>query len=611
MREFRKLIILITLVMLVVVSGQLFSLRGLFTTELEQQRLTISDTLSNTPSSQLTNNASELISRLGLSSLEIRQNNTLIANEVGRPQHWLPLIFATHLTRENTLQIGDLQVTYLPDYLKLTKHQQTILISIAAGMLLFLVLITILIAKSFRDVQKHLVQSLQDEHTDSPSFGDVSQLFQEQKDAFHKQLREQRHEIESLANQLKLDELTGLQNRHLFRQVLTELLKAPKVSAVLVYIRASQLSRINHLCGQARGDKYLCDIAKILTTASQQLAGSAVFRVSGSDFALLCNKFNPNNHTQLAGKLQENLERYRNSTRFDNIAYMGLTPVYAGETIESLIGRTELALAKAQTHSPNGWTYQSSNASKADLVIEQWQATITNVLQHGSIRLFHQPVQSLHRNMRLYQEMLSQFITSKGKTLPTDETIAMALRLELLEPLERKMIENIFLEISASHEKHQYWGVNLSALAVQSASFVRWLEQKIVQNSKISSFLVFELEELLVDTHLQAAKRLNDMLRRNGCRIALSRYGRGIASFRLFKELRPDYIKIDANLISGIDSDPTQQQFIRMIVEIAHRVGCQVIAEGVETLSQKQALESMYVDGLQGFLISKPISRPK
>ena len=96
------------------------------------------------------------------------------------------------------------------------------------------------------------------------------------------------------------------------------------------------------------------------------------------------------------------------------------------------------------------------------------------------------------------------------------------------------------------------------------------------------------------------------MLRRHGSRSAICNFGKGIGSFSLFRELKPDYIKLDPGLITELEQDLTNQQFVRMIVDVSHRMGCQVIAEGVEQLGQKQLLQGMYVDGLQGYLIARP-----
>ena len=79
-----------------------------------------------------------------------------------------------------------------------------------------------------------------------------------------------------------------------------------------------------------------------------------------------------------------------------------------------------------------------------------------------------------------------------------------------------------------------------------------------------------------------------------------------MASFRLYRELKPDYIKLDPSLINVLERDHASQQFIRMIVEVSHRLGCVVVAEGVETIAQKQLLETLFIDAIQGYLIARP-----
>ena len=122
----------------------------------------------------------------------------------------------------------------------------------------------------------------------------------------------------------------------------------------------------------------------------------------------------------------------------------------------------------------------------------------------------------------------------------------------------------------------------------------------------VAANLVFEISEDLLECNLVASIRLFDMLRRVGSRTSISRFGKGLSSFRLYRELKPDFIKLDPSLVDDLDRDHTSQQFIRMIVEISHRLGCTVIAEGVEEFNQKRTLESMYIDAVQGYLIAKP-----
>lgn len=117
---------------------------------------------------------------------------------------------------------------------------------------------------------------------------------------------------------------------------------------------------------------------------------------------------------------------------------------------------------------------------------------------------------------------------------------------------------------------------------------------------------MFELDEQVLQHQLMAGKKLLDIIRRGGARYAISNFGQGYGSFRLLKELKPDYVKLEGELIRNLQLDISSQQFLRMIIDLAQRLGSCVIAEGVETVAQKQLLESMHINGIQGYLIAKP-----
>jgi EAL domain-containing protein (putative c-di-GMP-specific phosphodiesterase class I) len=172
--------------------------------------------------------------------------------------------------------------------------------------------------------------------------------------------------------------------------------------------------------------------------------------------------------------------------------------------------------------------------------------------------------------------------------------------------LEQLIIETIVSQCRHKTAGNARWGINITCSAMQNSSFIVWLERLLLREADIAACLIFEMQEEVLDSNLVASKRIFDMLKRTGSRSAICKFGKGIGSFRLFKELRPDFVKIDTSIISNIERDSANQQFVRMIIDVAHRMNCRVIAEGVEHLGQKQILENMYVDGIQGFLIARP-----
>ena len=273
---------------------------------------------------------------------------------------------------------------------------------------------------------------------------------------------------------------------------------------------------------------------------------------------------------------------------------------------EQVLARTDLALAKAQTQSHNSWAVAQQDSDDTQLGQQHWRHIVEEVISSRALMLLHQPIQAIHRNMKGYQEIFTRFLGENNNMLPTDTVFAMAQRVDMIVKLEELILETVVNQCRHKTEEGTRWGINITSLAVQNSQFIVWLERLLLREPNVASCLVFELQEDVLDNNLVASKRIFDMLKRTGARSAICRFGKGVGSFRLFKELKPNFVKIDASLINNIERDSANQQFVRMIIDIAHRMDCQVIAEGIEHLGQKQILESMYIDGIQGFLIARP-----
>jgi EAL domain-containing protein (putative c-di-GMP-specific phosphodiesterase class I) len=286
-------------------------------------------------------------------------------------------------------------------------------------------------------------------------------------------------------------------------------------------------------------------------------------------------------------------------------AYTGVTELKAGDSIERVIARADAALAIAQSLSPNGWEIVLEDDETLESSELQWHSTISSLINKNNFRLASQAIQSLHRTMPAYHEVFIRFLSDNNQQLPTETTIVMAQRLGMILELEKATISYILHTISSQNAEYR-WGINLSKLILTDPDFCSWLTQQLLTYPNLKSRVVFELEEEILDMHLSNARKLFEVLRRNSCHTAISDFGNGIGSFKLFKELKPNYVKISSDLVQALESDKANQQFVSMLVEVSHRLGCQVIAQGVETLEQKQLLESMYVDSLQGYLISRP-----
>lgn len=416
-------------------------------------------------------------------------------------------------------------------------------------------------------------------------------------------------QIDELHNLATQDELTQLQNRHAFRRDMTALLQRDQdtQTATLVLIRATELGKLNAQRGFQSGDAYIKDIANLITRVVSRFPGHQIYRISGADFAVLVQPVANIPPPLLGRDLKIAFDHYQQQHELESAAYSGLTRLSSGQKIEAILARADLALARAQTETVNGWAIQQDDDEVVDLQGQHhWKLVLNELLDQERISFTYQPIQPMHRSMLAYNEIYTRFSSADGTVLPTDTLFAMAQRLDMVMKLEQMLVVHIMRQYRAFGANQSRWGINLSNNLLQNSTFLIWLDRQLLKDPNTSANLVFELDEEHLERNMTGAKRVFELLRRNGSRSAICNFGKGIGSFNLFRELKPDYIKLDPALITGMEQDLTNQQFVRMIVDVSHRMGCQVIAEGVEQLGQKQLLQGMYVDGLQGYLIARP-----
>ncbi|NHI00551.1 EAL domain-containing protein [Oceanimonas sp. MB9] len=434
------------------------------------------------------------------------------------------------------------------------------------------------------------------------SISDLHQQHKEQLNALQK-------ELDAARLQSQQDSLTTLGNRFAFRRDLIHMLGNENrlATATLMLVRASSLQDINSRNGFQAGDQYLQDISRLIRKVIQTHPGAHAYRVNGSDIAVLlegqCNPL----AKSLGGQLRQELHHYQHVHELDCAAYIGFTQLLPGQSPESVLIRADSALAQAQSGEPNGWRVVLKNSDDEDMGESQWRQRLQSILEGDKVRLMVQPARLLKPSLPGYNEIFTHFPNDKGGNYPASTVFAMLQRLGMSMLFEQKIIEMILRQVAACEVPAQRWAINLTPASLQQNSFLIWLERVLMRNINVTAALVFELDEHVLEHQLTNGKRLLEMIRRTGARSAISKFGHGYGSFRLLKELKPDYVKLDPELVHHLEDDSANQQFVRMIIDLAQRLGCHVVAEGVETEDQKRMLETMYIDGVQGYLVSKPV----
>ena len=556
------------------------------------------------------NTVNQLAAKHHLSHLQLTDKSgdfTYIADSSEGSPLLFKLLFPSSGNKVD-IQTSSLSINFINSFQTIADSAVTLFYQLLFLFIVTAALVNLAYARLIKNIEQSLVKEVSSEDGQLSTFSQVTEQLLEQRQRFHQVLQEQQQKIQLLAKQVNMDNLTGLNNRHAFRKELTQILSndGENSAAILALVRASELNNINQQRGYQQGDIYLSDIGRMLVQLIKRFPECQCYRISGSDFALLAPNMTISAAQKLAKSLKHQFDEYQALHDLESVAYTGLSAISSGQLPEQVLARADIALAKSQTEGINAWAFEQNDSTETNLGQLHWKKVIEEIIETRAVMLLHQPIQAIHRNMKGYQEIFTRFVGQNNAMIPTETVFAMAQRMDLIVKLEQVILETMVSQCRHKTDGSARWGVNISATSLQNSAFIVWLERLLLREPNIAASMIFEFDEEVLDRNLVASKRVFDMLKRTGSRSAISKFGKGIGSFRLFKELKPDFVKVDAGLISNIERDSANQQFLRMIVDVAHRMGCQVIAEGVEHLEQKQLLENMYVDGLQGFLISRP-----
>jgi EAL domain-containing protein (putative c-di-GMP-specific phosphodiesterase class I) len=149
--------------------------------------------------------------------------------------------------------------------------------------------------------------------------------------------------------------------------------------------------------------------------------------------------------------------------------------------------------------------------------------------------------------------------------------------------------------------------INLSSRQLEDTGLVSALAGAIQSRGADPDALCFEITETALANQPELAARVLDGLKAVGVRLAIDNYGTGLGSLAKLKELPFDTLKIDGSFIGDLVDDPNQGPVVGAVVELAHALGLQVVAEGVETDAQLTQIRTLGCDGAQGFLFGGPV----
>ncbi|AGA32273.1 GGDEF and EAL domain protein [Thioalkalivibrio nitratireducens DSM 14787] len=413
-------------------------------------------------------------------------------------------------------------------------------------------------------------------------------------------LEQEARRLERFQRDAHIDKVTGLLCRDPFLQTLDTTLQGDDENAAgsLALIRINGLADLNVAYGRKAIDGLLAEMGAALNAIVGQQSGWGASRLNGSDFAVLAPRsMEPHRvATDVQQALREVLERHSMDT---GITLPCAATVFThGATVSGLLTRLDGALQAADRQGDSA--INVARAGDADTTpiheqLERWRSILADSFAERAFSLATFPVVDLQD--RLIHLEAPVRLRWEGEMLAAGHFLPWIHRLEMSSELDRRVVD---LALSLIGEQGRPVGINLSVDALIDPDFPSWLGHRCAAAPDAARQLWLELPEAMAFRHLDAFAHLSREAKAFGCRMGIEHFGHQVSEIGRLHDIGLDYLKADGSFVRSVEKNPANQTLLRTLCTIGHSIGVIVIAEGVRTEEERQALEALGIDGVTG-----------
>jgi diguanylate cyclase (GGDEF)-like protein len=416
------------------------------------------------------------------------------------------------------------------------------------------------------------------------------------------------------------DDLTQLPNRILFHESLSQAVLHAKInnkSLALLFLDMDNFNIINNTLGNDIGDQLFKAIAERLKRYAAPC--DMVARIQGDEFALIISDVkDPISIKMETQKILDLLSRPYNLYGHEVFitSSIGIT-IFPDDhqDVEGLIKNAELAMYYAKNHGRNSYKLYSSDLNVQSSEYMALANSLHRAIDRNEIRVFYQPLVDLQSGQIVGAEALARWqhpdlgIIMPSKFIPVVEQTGLILR------LSEVILYSVCDQMRSWRDSGINYGfvaVNLSGQHFRPDNNLIELVSKVLQETGIDpEHLELELTESIIMQNAEFTIQVLSHLQALGVKIAIDDFGTGYSSLSYLKHFPVNTLKIDRCFIQDITTDRHDATISLAIIDLAHSLSLQVIAEGVETAEQIQFLKENNCDQVQGYFFSPPLPAPE
>lgn len=410
------------------------------------------------------------------------------------------------------------------------------------------------------------------------------------------------------------DELTGLNNRKQFKNIIEKELEKHIVSesrGALIIIDIDNFKFINdsygHKCGDILLEKFSEDLKKIFN--DDQL----LCRFGGDEFLIFISSISYLN--EINTTVRKIMDILKNPYDINGHKIYSSTSIGVsvfpddGEDFEVLLKNADAAMYIAKSNGKNQWQMFNNNISREINRIYSIQRGLRTALDNDEMFVVFQPKVRLTDDEVNGFEALLRWKSNEIGFVSPGEFIPVAENTRLIIPIGKFVLREVFAKVkyllSEGYDNFKI-AVNLSEIQLRDGNLLEYFNSLIEEFNVSPKYIEVEITESMimksVDKNIECLLQIKEL----GASIALDDFGTGYSSLNHLTKLPIDVLKIDRSFVIDMAENDKSRYIVENIIQLSHKLGMTVVAEGVEEKEQVDYLRSIECDTVQGFYYSKP-----
>lgn len=426
------------------------------------------------------------------------------------------------------------------------------------------------------------------------------------------------------------DSLTGLPNRAMFMkrlgEALAELKESPEEDFAVLFMDLDCFKVINDSLGHLAGDKLLVALADRLETCLRQK--DTVARLGGDEFGILLREVNGRKQLPaIVERLQKELNQPLTIESTEIFPTTSIGIVFSGdrdrETIHrckpvELLRDADIAMYRAKGRGKAHSVIFDRTMHEEAIARLQLENDLRRALAEEELRLYYQPIVNLATNEIIGFEALVRWLHPERGIISPLKFIPLAEETGLIVPLGWWVLENACRQLRKWQEMFPgkaglTMNVNLSGKQFVQKDLSERLEQVLIETGikegkeAIDGCLKLEITESTIVENDDLAISMLEDFRKLGVKLAIDDFGTGYSSLSRLYLFPINTLKIDRSFVDLMGSEGKKNEIVQTIISLAHGLGKDIVAEGIETAGQLATLKELGCEYGQGYFFSKPV----